>query len=123
MVEGLDYQFLDIVRAYERGLHIRPDKIVAIGGAINNRFWMQNKADVTGIPIEVPEIDEAVPLGAALLAGIGTGVYADEEEALQRVYRGGTTYTPNDELHRQYAEWYDIWSQIYPALRDVNRRL
>jgi xylulokinase len=119
MIEGLDYQFLDIVRAYEQGLHIRPEKIVAIGGAVNNRFWMQNKADVTGIPIEVPEIDEAVPLGAALLAGIGTGVYADEEDAFRRVYRPGVSYTPNHDLHQRYTDGFATWSQIYPALKSA----
>ena len=45
------------------GLGVRPEQIVAIGGAINNDFWMQNKADVVGKPIEVPELEEAVLLG------------------------------------------------------------
>ena len=64
---------------------------MAIGGAVNNAFWMQNKADVVGRPIEVPELDEAVPLGAAILAGIGVGLYRDEQDAFERVYRPGTS--------------------------------
>jgi len=42
----------------------------------------------------VPDVEEAVPLGAAILAGIGTGVYRDEQDAFQQVYRTGTTYVP-----------------------------
>ena len=123
MIEGLDYQFLQLVRAYAAGLGIRPDRFVAIGGAINNPFWMQNKADVVGKPIEVPELDEAVPLGAAILAGIGTGVYRDEADAFQRVYRPGRTYEPNPQLVEKYAAWYDIWERLYPSLREVNTAL
>lgn len=123
MIEGLDYQFLQIVRAYETALDIRPERFVAIGGAINNSFWMQNKADVVGKPIEVPELDEAVPLGAAILAGIGAGIYRDEADAFRRVYRPGRTYEPDMRLAEQYAAWYETWERLYPALREVNTAL
>ena len=100
IIEGLDYQFLQIVRGFESGLGVRPERIVAIGGAINNDFWMQNKADVVGRPIEVPELDEAVPLGAAILAGIGVGLYRDEQDAFDRVYKPGRTYEPDPDADR-----------------------
>jgi xylulokinase len=123
VIEGLDYQFLQVVRGFESAAGARPERIVAIGGAVNNRFWMQNKADVLGKPIEVPELDEAVPLGAAILAGIGVGVYRDEQDAFQQVYKPGPTYEPNAELHAKYAEWFRTFEQIYPALKDVHSRL
>jgi len=62
IIEGLDYQFLDIVTAMESGLGSRLDKFVAVG-ATRNQFWMQDKADVTGRPVEVPDVEEATPLG------------------------------------------------------------
>jgi len=123
MIEGLDYQFLEIVRAYETALGIRPNRIVAIGGATNNAFWMQNKADVLGKPIEVPELDEAVPLGAAMLAGIGVGLYRDEQEAFERVGRPGRTYEPNEGLAAKYSEWFESYRRVYPALKEIHREL
>jgi xylulokinase len=123
MIEGLDYQFLQVVRGFESAVGVRPERVVAIGGATNNRFWMQNKADVLGKPIEVPELDEAVPLGAAILAGIGVGLYRDEADAFQQVYRPGEVYEPNLELTAKYAEWFKTFEQVYPALREVNSRL
>jgi xylulokinase len=123
VIEGLDYQFLEIVRAYETGLGVAPDRIVAIGGATNNAFWMQNKADVAGKPIEVPDLDEAVVLGAAILAGIGVGLYRDEEEAFQRVWRPGRTYEPNPKMTADYARWFETFGQVYPALRSIHGRL
>jgi len=123
IIEGLDYQFLEIVRAYETGLGVAPESIVAVGGATNNEFWMQNKADVVGKPIHVPQLDEAVPLGAAILAGIGAGLYADEEAAFERVRRPGRTYEPRPALSARYAEWFEVYRQIYPSLRSLHSQL
>ncbi len=123
IIEGLDYQFLQIVRGMEHGLGVQAEQIVAIGGAVNNAFWMQNKADVVGRPIEVPEIDEAVVLGAAILAGIGVGLYDDVEDAYQQVHRPGRVYEPDRELHSQYQEWFRQFSELYPTLEGLNARL
>ena len=120
IIEGLDYQFLGVVRGFEASLGVRPERIVAIGGAVNNRFWMQNKADVTGRPIEIPELDEAVPLGAAILAGIGVGVYRDEADAFDQTYRPGRTCEPNPENVRRYAELFARYEKLYPALREFH---
>jgi sugar (pentulose or hexulose) kinase len=113
----LDYQFLQVVRGLECGLGVQPETIVAIGGAIHNRFWMQNKADVVGKPIEVPEIEEAVVLGAALLAGTGVGVYRDVADAYAQVHRPGRVYEPDLVLNARYREWFAAFESLYPALK------
>ena len=123
IIEGLDYQVLDIVTGLKNGLGICPDKLVAVGGATRNAFWMQNKADMTGLLIEVPEVKEATPLGAAILAGIGVGLYRDEQQAFERVYKPGKSYRPDPQLSSKYAEWYSIYKQLYPALKPVSHLL
>jgi xylulokinase len=123
IIEGLDYQFLDVVNTMESSLGRDIDRFVAVGGAIRNTFWMQNKADVVGRPIEVPEVEEATPLGAAMLAGIGVGLYRDEQDAFDRVYRPGTTYDPNPDAHAQYTAGFETYKRLYPALREINHRL
>jgi xylulokinase len=123
IIEGLDYQVLDIVTALKAGLGIAASRLVAVGGATRNHFWMQNKADVTGLPIETPEVEEATPLGAAILAGIGVGLYRDERDAFERVYKPGTTYQPDPQLAADYAEWYQVYKQLYPALAPVSHQL
>ena len=117
VIEGLNYQFLEIVRAFERGLGVRNDRIVAIGGPTKNQLWMQGKADVTGLVVEVPDMEEAVPLGAALLAGIGTGVYRNEQDAFNQVYRPGTCYVPDKQAQARYRELYARYAALYPALK------
>jgi len=123
IIEGLDYQFLDTVLALETALGSKLERVVAVGGAIRNTFWMQNKADVIGRPIEAPQIEEATPLGAALLAGMGVGLYRDAEEACQRVYRPGATYAPDPRRAAKYADWFELYRQLYPATSSLNHRL
>ena len=122
MIEGLNCQFRLIVGGLESALGLRPDRYVAIGGATQNRLWMQNKADVVGKPVEVPELDEAVPLGAAILAGIGVGLYRDERDAFDRVNRPGRVYEPSPALRGLYDERYDVFTRLYPALKAVHGR-
>jgi xylulokinase len=123
IIEGLDYQFLDIVDVMEEALGMRAEKVVAVGGAVRNEFWMQNKADVANRPIEVPQVEEATPLGAAILAGIGVGLYKDEQDALEHVYKPGKTFEPNAKLAASYAELFPIYKQLYPRLKTVSHQL
>jgi xylulokinase len=123
VVEGLDYQFRDIVTGMEAALGTKLERFAAVGGATQNAFWMQNKADVLGRPIEVPNVQEATPLGAAILAGIGLGLYRDEEDALRRIQRPGKTYEPDATLATRYADWFGIYRELHPALAPVHHRL
>ena len=123
IIEALDYQVLDIVTALKTGLNLNPDRLVAVGGATRNSFWMQNKADVVGLPIDVPDVEEATPLGAAMLAGIGIGLYRDLPTAFEQVYRPGKTYRPDPQLASQYAAGYQIYRQLYPALKPISHQL
>jgi xylulokinase len=123
IIEGLDYQFLDIVTSLESGLGTKLERVIAVGGATRNEFWMQNKADVTGRSIEVPAVEEATPLGAAILAGIGLGLYRDEQDAYERVYKAGKTYHPDMDLHARYAEGFQIYKKLYSGLAPIHHRL
>jgi xylulokinase len=124
IIEGLDYQFLDIVNVMETGLGTtKADKFVVVGGAVRNQFWMQNKADMVGRPIEVPDVEEATPLGAAILAGIGVGLYKDEQDAFEHVYKPGKTYQPDLRLASKYADWFQVYKQLYPTLKPISHQL
>ncbi len=123
VIEGLDYQFLDVVTAMESCLGRRLEKFIAVGGATRNEFWMQNKADVAGRPVEVPDVEEATPLGAAILAGIGLDLYEDERDALGRVFQPGKTYQANPDKSARYEKGFKIYKQLYPALKSISRAL
>ncbi len=120
VIEGLDYQLLDIIQEMKKNLGFDMRTLVVAGGAVRNEFWMQNKADMTGQPIEMPEVEDASPLGAAMLAGIGVGIYRNEKDAYDHVRKPGRTYQPDLRVTAQYAEWFSLYKSLYPALKPVS---
>jgi len=123
VVEGLDYASLEMLKALELGVGQMADNITAIGGGTRNAFWMQNKADISGIPVETLEIEEATALGAAMLAGVGAGVYRDLGEAVQRVHKPGRVFEPNGKMVPLYAEMFEIYRKIFPSLQKLNNQI
>ena len=123
IIEGLDYQFFHIVTAMERAMGGGLERFIAVGGATRNDFWMQNKADIAGRTIEVPAVEEASPLGAAMLAGIGVGLYDNVEQACRRVYRQGATFQPDAARAKDYQRWFKIYQELYPAIAPVSHQL
>jgi len=118
IVEGMGYQSFQIVKAFERNMSVESERIIAIGGPTNNDLLMQTKADILGKAIQVPEVEEAVPLGAAILAGIGTGVYQSEEDAFRQVSREGTSFEPDAGSHERYTELYRKYEELYPSMKE-----
>ncbi|MCF7955009.1 MAG: hypothetical protein K9M75_04335 [Phycisphaerae bacterium] len=123
VIEGLNYQFLEIRQAMESGLNCRFDNIIVSGGGSQNQFWIQNKADMLGLPIQVSDVPEATPLGAAMLAGIGIGLYENLDQAFERVKKPTKVYNPNLELTAKYETLFEIYKSIYPALKSINNNL
>ncbi len=123
IIEGLDYQFFHIVTAMEQAMGGGLERFIAVGGAARNAFWMQNKADIAGRTIEVPAIEEASPLGAAMLAGLGLGLYDDVDQACRRVYRQGAVFHPDAARSKDYQRWFRIYQDLYPAVAPVSHQL
>jgi xylulokinase len=99
------------------------DKIFAIGGSTRNRLLMQIKASVLNQPLHVMRIEESTTLGAAVLGGIGAGVYSDSSDAISRLRHDETIVEPVPADVAYYEEAFQtIYKQIYPALRTINHR-
>ncbi len=123
VIEALNYQFRDMLEAFEIASGSPALKIVSTGGASENVFWTQNKADITGKTIEVPAIEEATPLGAAMISGIGIGVYKDEKEAYDNTYSTGRIYEPDAKNTSVYNDYYPIYKRLYPDLKNINNSI
>jgi len=80
------------------------------GGASENPLLMQMQADQLGVPVERPRIADTTGLGAAFLAGLGTGVWSSQKEiaatwAIDRRYEPGRrTRKPADAAYRQWLK-------------------
>ena len=90
-----------------------------MGGSANSRLWTQMMADVTGCRIEVPGSDTATSLGAAILAGVGAGVYEDFEEAVRSTVRIRRTHEPDAAAHEAYEKGYRTYLRLYESLKDL----
>ncbi len=77
-LEAVAYQTRDLIDAMG-GSNVRSVRVD--GGMVGNDWLMQFLADILGIPVERPNVVESTALGAALLAGLGAGLYASPEQA------------------------------------------
>jgi xylulokinase len=99
-----------------------PATLRAMGGAANSRVWTQIKADITGKRIVVPASDTATTWGAALLAGVGTGLYADFARAVDQTVTVRREHAPDAGLADVYARGYAAYRALYENLRDLMRK-
>jgi len=105
-LEAIAYQTVDAVRAQEAASGERLAVLKADGGAVANRWLMQFQADVLGAEVVVPEVAETTALGAAYLAGIGTGHWSAGD--VRERWREAARYEPAmgaDERESLLAEW------------------
>jgi glycerol kinase len=79
-IESLCYQTKDVLNAMQQDSGIELKKLRVDGGAVKNNFLMQFQADILGVPVERPKIIETTALGAAYLAGLGTGFWKDKND-------------------------------------------
>ena len=122
ILEGLTFELLVNLDALER-CGIRVAELVAVGGGAKSSLWLQLKADILGRPMRTLQCREAACLGAALLAGAATGIYASLEEAVQATVKSDRMFTPREPVVSRYRERFDLYQQLHPALRAVKPAL
>lgn len=105
--------------AKEAGAPVRV--LRAMGGSANSQLWTQIKSDITGKPIVVPSSDTATTLGAAILAGVGVGIYHDFEEAVERTVEIKRSHEPDLQNREVYDRNYGIYLQLYERLKGIMR--
>jgi xylulokinase len=119
--EGLCFEFRQSIELLLQGA--RPERVVVIGGGTRDPLWMQTKADVLGMSIEIPKNRESTAMGAALLAGTGSGAYADAKEAVAATYQLGRMVEPRREYTEYYEQKYEVFKNLYMAVLEVNTSL
>ena len=118
LLEGSAYAVRDITTQMQAaGIELRELRVV--GGGAKSRLWNQIKADVTGLPVNVPEITETTALGAAFLALVGTGAYATLSEASEHIVKIRECIEPDPATQSAYAEAYQRYRQTYFTLLPV----
>ena len=94
------------------------DVMYATGGAANSKLWTQIKADITGKEIYVTSSDTSATMGAAMLAGVGVGIYKDFEDAVKKCVKITRKHVPN-ERNDKYGKNYRTYLEIYKSLKNI----
>lgn len=115
VMEGVAFSLQhNLQTAQQAGTQVRV--LRATGGSANSLVWTQLKADITGRDIEVSSSDTTTTLGAALLAGVGTGLYPDFEAAVGRTVGVLRTHHPDVDNASVYARQYRRYLELVKCL-------
>ena len=114
MLEGVAYGLRDSLELL-RELGARPESGRVSGGGARSELWLRILASVLGLPLETTESEEGSAFGAALLAGVRAGVFADADDAVRRCVRPRRRIDPEWD----YEDGYRRFRQLYPTLRPL----
>ncbi len=99
--------------------NIKICSIISMGGGAKSDLWNQIKADITGLELLIPENTETALLGAAIIAGMGIGVYEDFGTATSKVVSIEKKYSPDSENKSIYDIAYKKYVGLYEKLKDI----
>jgi xylulokinase len=118
VMEGITYE---LRRALEgiQAAGIPVTELRMVGGAAESPLWPHLVADITGIPVSVSPLKQAASVGAAILAGMGAGLFSDVTRALVAFQRPETRLEADGEYRQAYDRAFALYRETCDAL---NRR-
>ncbi len=116
VLEGVAYSLRDSLELF-REMGVPIGQVRASGGGARSPMWRQILADVFGTELVTINMTEGAPFGAALLAGVGTGLYASVPEACAATIRVESRIEPIAANQVRYDQYYAVYRSLYPALK------
>jgi xylulokinase len=119
VMEGVVFSLREGLEIAEE-LGVRPEFVVASGGGARSRLWRRIQADVYGRPVKRSAVREQSCTGAAILAGVGAGIFSDVGEALLAMTKlEEETTAPDQAAHARYNELLGVYRELYVRNRDI----
>jgi len=122
ILEGVAFSLRDSLEIFKE-LGIPVEQIRASGGGSRSFLWRQIQADVYGKELVTLRTSEGSAFGAALLAGVGAGIYSSVEESAREAIQIRERMAPLAANVHIYDRQYDIYRNLYPAVRDLAHQL
>lgn len=118
VLEGVAFGIRDALEvARALGLDIRRSKIC--GGGAKSPLWKEIFANVLNLELDIVESEEGPGYGGAILAAVACGAFASVRDAAEKLVKITSTIKPDAEIAALYEARYQIFRQIYPALKPV----
>jgi len=117
VMEGVVFAFKDCLEVFEE-LGIKIEQVIASGGGAKSKVWRQIQADVFNKEVFSTQSVEQAAMGAAILAGVGVGIYKDVEEGCKKVvkYKGEKIQPISENVHI-YNQRFKIYQSLYQDLK------
>ena len=121
VMEGITMNLTTIVDIFRASVPI--EEVRVIGGCARSALWRQMMADLYGCRIEkLKMLEEATSMGAAVIAGVGAGVFKDFE-VVERFVEVDETATPDPERRKRYQQIHPVFQECYRSLVGVYDQL
>src|SRR5213082_1310132 len=121
VLEGVAFSLKDCSTIIQgQGLPI--EQVRVTGGGAKSPLWRQIIADVLGVELVTTNATEGPAFGAALLAGVASGLYTSVQQACEATVRVMEHTEPRPEVERVYAQAYETYKALYPALKPLISR-
>ncbi|TFB08477.1 xylulokinase [Candidatus Atribacteria bacterium MT.SAG.1] len=122
VLEGVTFALKDSLELIkDKGVKIK--EVRAIGGGAKSRVWQQILADILCEEINLLNVEEGPAFGAALIAGVGVGVYDSFAEAVNRIVKVKKTIVPRIQNTEKYNNYYQIYKKLYSSLKENFKEL
>jgi xylulokinase len=118
VLEGCAYALRDIIDRLD-ALNLGHGEVRIVGGGARDDLWASIKADVLGRPVRRVLSEEATAVGAAMVAGVGSGMFAGFEAASVAVQLASATIDPDPDAQQRYAEAYDRYRAAFDAVESA----
>lgn len=118
IIEGIAYGTEHILRTFRANGYVVKE-MVAAGGPTKSPLWMQIHADVSNVPITLPQVADGPALGSAILGAVGAGLFPDIQQAAKRMVHARSRIEPNPAMHEAYRFYVDQYINTYPPLQSL----
>ncbi|MBR5140092.1 MAG: hypothetical protein IKV16_03465, partial [Clostridia bacterium] len=114
VMEGVVFQILWMMEKFKT----KPssDGLKLSGGASKSEVWTQILADVSGLAVRIPALADLACVGAAVLAGLGAGMYSDCKEGYERFKVPETVIEPDQKMSEKYRFLFERYKKQAEAL-------
>jgi xylulokinase len=118
ILEGVTFSLRDTFTIFDE-MNVPVEVIRLGGGGARSRLWRQIQADIYGRSVEIVEVEEGAAYGAALLAGVGCGLWASVDEACAATVRVSERVEADAAMASSMNACYETYRKIYPALKNI----
>jgi sugar (pentulose or hexulose) kinase len=116
VMEGVAYSLRDCIEVF-REMNINVNDMMACGGGGSSPLWRSMLADLYNCDVKTSSSKEGPALGVAILASVGAGIYSSVPEACKEIVKTDRIQKPAPENVPEYEKYYQLYREIYPALK------